>query len=157
MIPPTLFKVVKSISQSIFDQFESNWWKNNQFKISADKSFEEPSSSMSDSKKIKEGMWYISPWVLFFRRVNSAILSIRNLLIVVASEIGVEVSFYDVDSRLFILNNLKNYQIQEVNENWKVEETDTTESFPKIWSGLGDETCWQKEASDNHWCCKSKA
>lgn len=67
-----------------------------------------------------------------------------------ASEIGVEISFYDVDSRLFILNNLNKYQIQEVNENGKVEETDTTKGFPKIWSGLGDETCWQKEASDNH-------
>lgn len=67
-----------------------------------------------------------------------------------ASEIGVEVSFYDVNSRFFILNNLYKYQIQEVNENGKVEEADTTKGFPKIWRGLGDETCWQKKASDNH-------
>lgn len=52
--------------------------------------------------------------------------------------------------RFFILNNSNKYQIQEVNEDRKVEETNTTEGFPKIWCGFCDETCWQEKTSDDH-------
>lgn len=97
---------------------------------------------MGYGEQVEKWMRNICPWVLLLWRINSAVLSVRHFFVIVWSQVRIKVSFDDVDCWGFVLSKIWNYQVQEVNEDWQVKETHTTEGFPKIRGGFVNESCW---------------
>ena len=82
MIPPTFFKIVQNISQTVLNDFKGDRCKNNHFQISDHQGFAEPASCVGKSKDIEKSIFEILKGILFFASINSAICSIRFFFIV---------------------------------------------------------------------------
>lgn len=103
MVPPTLLEIVEHVSKTVFDQFESNRFEDDDLGVTHDESFDEPASGVREGEEIKKCKSDVSEGIILFLSIYSAVGSVGDFLVVVVLEIAVEVGVDGGNCRLFAL------------------------------------------------------
>lgn len=103
---------------------------------------------MGEGEYIEEGVLEGAEGVFLVVGVDSAIGAIGFFLIVEGLQASVKVGVDDINNCILVLELSLNYQINKINQDGKVKETQTGNGLPNVFRRTIDQPVGQKHAAD---------